>query len=153
MGQKMSKTITYKGKLAMGLQEKIHLSTNDGLKGYRIKAFELLSATPGAGNSEFLGKIFITDQAASITSAVDFSDADLLAVNFSKAVANDGLGADSKVIIFDKETINQDIFLYITDVTGGTVECNYYVELEQFKIDLVTSTYHTLKNIRSKTQI
>jgi hypothetical protein len=149
----MSKTITYKGKLAMGVQEKIHLSTNDGLKGYRIKAFDLVSATPGAGNSEFLGKIFITDQTGSFTSAVDFSDADLLAINFSKSVGNDGLGADSKVIIFDKETINQDIFVYITDATGNTVECNYYLELEQFKIDLVTSTYHTLKNIRSRTQV
>jgi len=149
----MSRIITFKGKLPMGLQERLHLSTNDGLTGYRINKFELIAATPGSSNSEFIGQIFLTDQTGSIGNAIDFSNADLIAVNFRKSVGNDGLGADSDVIIFDKETFNQDVFISITDATGNTVECNYYIELEQFKLDLNSSTYHTLKNIRSATQV
>ena len=36
----MSKIKTFKGQLAMGVQEKIHLSTNDGLTAYRINKFK-----------------------------------------------------------------------------------------------------------------
>jgi hypothetical protein len=149
----MSRIITFKGKLPMGLQERLHLSTNDGLTGYRIKKFQMITNTPGVGNSEFIGQIFLTDQTGSIGTSVDFSDADLLAVCFRKSVDNSGLAADSEQVIFDKETFNQDIFINITDGAGNTVECNYYIELEQFKLDLNSSTYHTLKNIRSATQV
>ena len=38
----MSKTITFKGQLPIGVEEKIHLSTNDGLTGYRIKKFQII---------------------------------------------------------------------------------------------------------------
>ena len=149
----MSRILTYKGQLEMGAEEKIHLSTNDGLTGYRINKFEIIGNKPGVGNAEYVGQIFLTDQTGSIGNAIDFSNADLIAVNFRKSVGNDGLGADSDVIIFDKETFNQDVFISITDATGNTVECNYYIELEQFKLDLNSSTYHTLKNIRSATQV
>ena len=141
---------TFKGKLAMGLQEKIHLSTNDGLTGYRINKFQIISETPGVSNVEMIAQIFTTDQTGSISAAVDFSNADLLAIatyfgEQTTKILND-------YIIFDNETFNQDIFINITDAGGNTVECNFYLELEQFKIDLNTSTFHTLKNIRTETQ-
>jgi hypothetical protein len=149
----MSSIVTYKGQLAMGTQEKIHLSTNDGLTGYRIKQFQLMPSAPGVGSAvTFLGKIYITDQTSSITDTVDLSESDLLAVNYYQDRPEPQYPFSSQ-IIQDKETFNQDIFIYIVDPDGGTVPCNYYIELEKFKIDLNTSTYHTLKNIRSRTQI
>lgn len=149
----MSKIITYKGKLPIGVQEKIHLSTNNGLTGYRINKFEIISDAPGARTNELLAKIYLTDQSNNITDTVDFSDTDLLAVNYQKNTAGENFSTIANPIIFDKETFNQDIFIYITDVSGNTNPANFYIELEKFAIDLNTSTFHTLKNIRSRTQI
>ncbi len=147
----MSKILTYKGLLPMGEQEKIHLSTNNGLTGYKINKFQILAQQAGAANSTFVGKIYLTDQTGSITSDIDFSDSDLLAVAYQVDAASH-IYPFSELIIFDKETFNQDIFIYITDPDGGSNPCNFYIELEKFPIDLNTSTYHTLKNIRSRRQ-
>ena len=148
----MSKIKTYKGKLPIGEQEKIHLSTNDGLTGYKLKDFRVMASVPGSATATFVAKVYLTDQTGNIAATVDFSDADLLGVsfaNFSSSVNSPSY----ETIIFDKETFNQDIFIYITDPDGGTQPGNFYIELEQFSLDLNTSTYHTLKNIRSRTQV
>ncbi len=152
MEQKMSQMITFKGKLPIGEQQKLHLSTNNGLTGYRISKFQIISSTPGATAAvEYVGKIYLTDQTGNIDATADLSDSDLLAVVYYQD--HDSSANDSSAdIILDKETFNQDIFVYITDAAGGTVPASYYIELEKFAIDLNTSTYHTLKNIRSKTQ-
>jgi hypothetical protein len=143
---------TFKGKLDMGLQEQIRLSTNDGLTGYRINKFQLMSSTPGTtGSVEYVGQIFLTDQSNNITNAVDFNDPDLLGVAFYQDRAN--ASSNTETIILDKETFNQDIFINITDAEGGSIPCNYYIELEQMKLDLNASTYITIKNIRSRTQV
>jgi len=146
---------TFKGKLDMGLQQKIHLSTNDGLTGYRINKFQIISETPGDGNSDMLGQIFLTDQTGSITTTVDFNNGDLLAVSFYQD--GDGtrfnVNTENSTIIFDSEVFNQDIFVNLTDAGGASIPGNYYIELEQMKIDLNTSTYITVKNIRSRTQV
>jgi hypothetical protein len=147
----MSKMITFKGKLGVGLQDRLHLSTNDGLTGYRIKQFQIIGATPGVAASEYVGKIYLTDQTGSITSDVDLSQSDLIAVNYTQETTSSS-GGINQIIIFDNEIINQDIFVNITDASGATVPCNYYIELEQIKLDLNTSTYITVKNIRSRTQ-
>ena len=142
---------TFKGKLDIGVQEKIHLSTNDGLTGYKINNFQIIPSTPSVGEVHYVAKIYTTDQTGSITAEVDLSESDLLAVIYYQDQPAAAYPV-STVIIQDNEIFNQDIFVYITDAQGGTVACNFYVELEQFKIDLNSSTYHTLKNIRSKTQ-
>ena len=150
----MSKIKTYRGTLPIGEQEKIHLSTNNGLTGYRIKKFQIISTTPSITTSEFISQIFLTDQDWSITTTVDFSDSDLLAVAHLENVNTaSALHSNATTIIFDNQTFNQDIFINITDAAGATTPCNYYLELEQFKLDINSATYHTLKNIRSKTSI
>jgi hypothetical protein len=151
MGQKMSKILTYKGKLPVGEQEKIHLSTNNGLTGYQVKNFKIINSDPGVSSVDLVGKIYLTDQTGNISSTIDFSDSDLIATNYYIDKPSGNYGG-YETIIFDKETFNQDIFVYITDAGGGSGEANFYIELEQFKIDINTSTYHTLKNIRSRTQ-
>ena len=148
----MSVIKTYKGKLPIGEQEKIHLSTNDGLTGYRISSFEVFPGRPGVDSVELIGQIYLTDQTGKITSVVDFSQADLLGFAYYEDNAANTTPATINRI-FDKETFNQNIFIYIVDASGGTDPANFYIELEQFKLDLNTSTYHTLKNIRSRTQL
>ena len=147
----MSVIKTYKGKLPIGEQEKIHLSTNNGLTGYRIKDFKIMPGRPGVDSVELVGKIFSTDQTGSIDAEVDFSKSDLLAAVYYQE-ANSQQYPSAMDIILDKETFNQDIFVYIADASGATDPSNFYIELEQFSLDLNTSTYHTLKNIRSRTQ-
>ena len=50
---------TFKGQLPIGLEQKIHLSTNDGLTGYRVKKFQVISSTPATGNVEFVAKLML----------------------------------------------------------------------------------------------
>ena len=147
----MSKIKTFKGQLAMGVQEKIHLSTNDGLTAYRINKFKLIPKDFDV-NVKLVGKIYLTDQTGNITDTVDFSDSDILAAAYYEDTSGSSGSGNPNTVIFDKETFNQDIFLYISDAGGGTSLANFYLELEQFKIDINTSTYHTLKNIRSYEQ-
>ena len=145
---------TFRGMLDMGTQEKIHLSTADGLTGYRINKLQIISKTPGvaAGTGiELICQIFVTDQTGSISSEVDFSDTDLLAVAYLK----DGVAASDsghEIIIFDKEVFNQDVYINMTDASGNTIQGNYYLELEQIKLSVNESTFATLKNIRSTQQ-
>ena len=140
---------TFKGMIPVGEQIKINLSTNDGLTGYKIKEFKILSKTPGVGQHELVGKIRLTSD-SNIGPTVDLNDTDILAVVYHIDLGNANVAASDSIIL-DKETFNQDIYVNITDATGATDPANFYIELEQFNIDLNTSTYHTLKNIRSIT--
>tara|TARA_Y100001963_G_scaffold77747_1_gene107738 strand:+ start:174 stop:620 length:447 start_codon:yes stop_codon:yes gene_type:complete len=147
----MSKIKTFRGKLSMGLQERIHLSTADGLTGYKIKNFQIISAQPGIAAHELVAKIFTTDQTNSVTAEVNFNDPDLIAVTalYSRTPTSSVV---TEQIIVDSETINQDIFVTIADASGATTDCNFYIELEQFKLNINESTFTTLKNIRSNQQ-
>ena len=147
----MSIIKSYKGKLPIGQQEKIHLSTNDGLTGYKINKFQIISSVPSTANMELIGQIFLTDQTGSIGTSVDFSNPDFLAVSYAYD-ASGTVAKQNNTIIIDTETFNQDIFVNITDASGATNPANFYIELLQFKLDLNTSTYHTLKNIRSESE-
>ncbi len=142
---------TFKGKIDIGTEDHLRLSTNDGLTGYRIKKFRIISSVPGGANTEMIGQIFLTSQIGSIGTTVDFSDSDLLAVALYHD-ADSTSYAFNDTVIFDSETFNQDIYVNITDPSGATNPGNYYIELEQFKLNLNESTYHTVKNIRSSTQ-
>ena len=147
----MSKIKTFKGSLIMGVQKKIRLSTADGLTGYRIRSFDCIQARPGTDNVEIVTKIFTTSQEGNIVDSVNFDEADLLAVNYYKAGSSSSSPTTEK-IIFDKEVINQDVFIYATDVSGGTQNGNFYLELEQITLNINESTFTTLKNIRNNQQ-
>jgi len=128
------------------------LSTADGLTGYRIKKFEVITPIPGDGNScELLAKVYTTDQDSSITGAVDFNEPDLMAVAYYATNPSTAY-ADSNKVIFDNEVFNQDIYITAVDNSGNTVETNYYLELEQIKLNINESTFSTLKNIRNTNQ-
>jgi len=144
----MSKTISYRGKLPIGEQDRIRLKTINGKVGYKITKFQIIVTTPGAATSEMIGQIFKTDQTGNITTTVDFSDKDLLAMAFYQ----DGATIDNTqnmTVIFDNEKFNQDIFVNITDASGSTVPGNYYIELEAMSLSDLESTMLTLQSLRS----
>jgi len=137
----MSDRISFKGTIPVGEQEKIKLSTLDGLTGYRITDFRVISITPGAANSELIGQIFAKSQLGNVSSTVNFTDQDLLGVAY---VDDPGFS----VIIFDNEYFNQDIFVTMTDGSGATVPGNYYIEIERIKLNQTQATQLTLANIK-----
>tara|TARA_R110000824_G_scaffold319337_1_gene506443 strand:- start:1071 stop:1517 length:447 start_codon:yes stop_codon:yes gene_type:complete len=144
----MSKTITFKGQIPMGLQDHIRLKTLKGKTGYRIKKFSIISSTPGVGNVEFVAKVTSTKD-LNVGPTVDFTDGDIMAVSYLKERANDFYGHGLGPIIFDTEIVNQDIFVSIDDAAGGTVPCNYYLELETITLSDIQATELTLKALRN----
>jgi len=56
------------------------------------------------------------------------------------------------VVTFDREIFNQDIYVSHVEVAGAAT-VNYYLELEQVKLDLSESTIATLKDIRNEHRI
>jgi len=147
----MSKIITFKGKIDMGLQNKIKLSTIKGKTGYRINKFMIMSSAPGGGShAEVVAKMFKSDQTGAISAIVDFTDADLLAAVYYQD--GDLASQPSSVdIILDQAIFNQDVFITMEDVAGATVPFNYYIEFEAMNISDLEATMLTLKNLRSIT--
>jgi len=136
---------TFRGLIADGGQDTIVLHTNNGSTGYRIVKFEILPRVPGTVSQEDIVKIY-TVQQTSIDGVIDFSDDTLLAAAFYSDGADNYPG--ESVIIVDGMVFNQDIYVTHADVVG-TDPCNYYIELEQVKLDLNENTVTTLKNLRT----
>ena len=143
----MSKTISYKGKLAMGLQEEINCKTNNGKTGYKITKFQIISTTPGVGNQELVGKITSVPD-PNVGPVVDFSTAEVLAVAYQVDIGNANAAA-SDTIIIDNQIFNQKIFVQIGDAASGSTPANYYIELEKMSLSDLESTQVTLKNMRT----
>jgi len=146
------KTITFRGRLAIGTQDKLRLRTNNGKTGYKITKFEVIPQNPGDATAEAITKIFTTNQTGSIGPTVDFTDSELIAVSYYQSVPvhNSSAGqAVSKNIIFDNAVINQNVFVTVDDATGNTDEINYYIELEAFAISDLEATKLTLASIKT----
>jgi len=139
---------TFRGLMADGTQDTIILHTNDGSMGYRIVKFQSIPKSPYNATQESIVKIYkVSQPTATIDGLVDFSDNTLLAVAIFKQHDTTNYMAFESVI-FDNEIFNQDI--YVTNYDAATGESiNYYIELEQVKLDLNESTVATLKNIRN----
>jgi hypothetical protein len=138
---------TFRGLIADGGIDKITLHTNTGSTGYRIKKFELFPNAPGASSYEHVVKIYKTPQ-TSADGIVDFADQTLLGAAFIggyTSVANSTL---NEVVTFDHEIFNQDIYVTHSEV-DGSLACNYYLELEEIKLDINQNTVATLRDIRN----
>ena len=136
---------SFRGKLADGDQETIRLSTNNGLTGYRVVKFQLIGDQPATTSQEATCKLYSYKQ-TTIDSAIDFSDSTLLAVGLwsSNTVTQDN--PEDLNVIFEGRIFNQDIF--ITNKGSAGTSVNYYLELEQVKLDLGEATVATLKDMR-----
>ena len=135
---------SFRGLIADGEQDTISLHTNNGSTGYRIVKFQIIDKAPGTLNTENLVKIYKIKQTA-IDGVVEFDDQTLLGVGFRAPQYASGDGN----IIFDGEIFNQDIYVTHKDISGNSSLCNYYIELEQVKLDLNENTVATLKDIRN----
>tara|TARA_Y100000593_G_C4283420_1_gene324009 strand:- start:92 stop:529 length:438 start_codon:yes stop_codon:yes gene_type:complete len=138
---------SFRGKIADGVIDTINLHTNNGSVGYRIIKFIIMPENPGTTDFEHTIKIYkILQQTA--TADLDFSDNTLLAGAFTEGNNSSNYIGQPLVTFFDNEIFNQD--LYVTHVDAkGALECNYYFELEQIKLDLNENTVATLKDIRN----
>jgi len=143
-GAKMIKT--FRGLIADGAQDTIVLHTNDGSMGYRITKFQVMQDEPGQESAEHTVKIYKVLQ-STIDNKVDFSDNTLLGVALWHKHSGVTYPSDNTVI-FDSEVFNQDIYVTHED-TDGSGPANYYIELEQVKLDLSENTVATLKDIRN----
>ena len=137
---------TFRGLIADDTQDTIVLHTNNGSTGYRIVKLELISPAPGVSNGECVVKVFSTSQ-TTIDATIDFSVQTLLAAGYYQSEPSSY--SDYLNIIFDNIIFNQDIYVTNKDAEGNSTAMNYYIELEQIKLDLNENTVATLKDIRN----
>jgi len=137
---------TFRGLIADATIDTISLHTNDGSIGYRIKKFQLFPSDPTADNENIV-QIYSVPQTTTGT-AVDFADQTLLGVAMWSNSSTSYLYSDDGIVIFDNMVFNQDIFVSHRSSQGGKA-INYYIELEQVKLDLNENTVATLKDIRN----
>jgi hypothetical protein len=139
---------SFRGLLANGDQDTVVLHTSDGSIGYRVKKFQVIAESPGDSAVDLIMKIWKVSQATVPTSGanINLSDNTLLAV--AHYSAHTTYFNQDITIIFDNEVFNQDIYVTLTD-NDGDDSCNYYIELEQIKLDLNENTVATLKDIRN----
>jgi len=140
---------SFRGLLADEDQKTIRLSTNDGLTGYRIKKLDIFPEFPGTvGDKENVIQLWSVKQTDLTVTSVNFENSLLLGVAYFTENSAAGVVNSPAIVIFDNVTINQDIFVTHIDVTG-TTSCNYYLELEQVKLDVNEATVATLKDMRA----
>jgi len=139
---------TFRGLLADGAQDTIVLHTNDGSTGYRIVKFQVIPNNPAAQEPEAIIQVWKIEQTLPTTELIDFSDPTLLAAAYYSGGDTSAKPQDVG-IIFDREIFNQDIYVTLKD-DGDNESMNYYIELEQVKLDLGENTVATLKDIRNK---
>ena len=148
---------SFKGILEDEAQQRLNLRTNQGLVGYKINKFQIMTHVPhvAATDTEHVVMVWKTARTAAeltdtTTTQPDFSDDMLLAVGIA---TNDVTGSGHgfwEDVIFDNEIFNQDIYVTHRDEGGSTIACNYYLELEQIKLDLNEATVATLKEMRGR---
>jgi len=140
---------TFRGLIVDGGQDTIVLHTNNGSTGYKIVKFQIAGDAPAQQTQESVCRIWKVKQTGISTTAVavDFSDNTMLAYAYSVDHDNPAYPM-SEVIIFDQEIFNQDIYITHTEMAQSRA-CNYYIELEQVKLDLNENTVATLKDLRN----
>jgi hypothetical protein len=143
----MSRTISFRGKLADLAQETIPLGTIRGEVGYRITKLQLIGSAPGVETVEAIVKIYKTEQTGVPTGLIDLSDNTLIAAAFYVSSQTEEWSTHN-ILVFDNEIFNQDIYVTHFDASVGQA-VNYYIELEQMPLDLNENTVATLKDIRN----
>ena len=121
----------------------LRLSTNNGLTGYRILKFQVFPYDDTATESTF--QVFSVDPAA-ITNTCNFNDPTILAALYFSAGGSQ-LYSENTTVVVDDKIINQDIFITLKGHNVASA-LNYYIELEQVKLDVSEAAVATLKDMR-----
>ena len=140
---------SFRGLLADGAQDTIRLSTNNGLTGYKIHKFQIINNIPGTLDHENIVKLYTREQSA-VDGTVNFEDPTLLGCAFRSGDATANNYPEDITVIFDNTTFNQDIFITNKEVSGNAALMNYYLELEQVKLDTNEAAVATLKDMRGR---
>tara|TARA_Y100001938_G_C7833935_1_gene302820 strand:- start:45 stop:503 length:459 start_codon:yes stop_codon:yes gene_type:complete len=138
---------TFRGKIKTESKDTISLHTNNGSVGYKIKKFDCIAANPAGSNQESVILIHAIDPGTTTAGVIDLSDQSILGCAFYDNSASTGVQPPA-VIIMDQMIFNQDIYITHND-KAGSESVNYYLELEQVKLDLNENTTATLKDIRN----
>jgi hypothetical protein len=139
--------ITFRGMMKSDEQETIHLRTQKGAVGYEIIKFQVFPRNFGTSDYEAVMQVWKNPQ-TTVTNVVNFEDHDLLAVGSWSGNTNVTTEVSGTNIIFDRELVNQNIFVTLKDTQSGFL--NYYMELKQSKLGDNESTMATLQSIRSR---
>jgi len=139
---------SFRALLPTGDKDTIRLSTNNGMTGYRIKKFQLMPDAPGTSSYELIVKLWTNEQ-ETVDSTIDFSNSELLAAAFLEGDNSTNQSTDFLSVIFDNVIFNQDIFITCKNENGAN-GANYYLELEQVRLDLSEATVATLKDMRGR---
>tara|TARA_Y100000361_G_C10855420_1_gene186546 strand:+ start:21 stop:464 length:444 start_codon:yes stop_codon:yes gene_type:complete len=137
---------SFRGKLKDGDIDTIALHTNDGSMGYRITKFQLMPNRE-VDDLGAIVKIFSIPQTTA-TEDIDFDDNTMLAAGLYRQDSGNQFNFGQN-IVFDNMTFNQDIFITYKDDETADKFINYYIELEQIKLDLNENTVATLKDIKN----
>ena len=140
----MGRIVSFRGTVVDGGEEMIPLSTNNGLIGYKITKFQVMTQT--FQNAELIVRIWKVPDV--VQGNTDFSDNRLLAAAMYSSPAAAETNPEDITIIFDNEIFNQDIYVTNTGVSSAQT-MNFYIELEQMSLDLSEQTVATLKDIRN----
>ena len=141
----------FKGQVANEGTETIRLATVDGMRGYRIVKFQLMTTNHGTTAYENVAQIYSVDPDATPDGLVDFRDSTLLAAGYISNNSNNTTN-DIPVVVFDRVIFNQDIYITNKDMDGTSTQAvNYYLELEQIKLNENSQTVATLRDIRANT--
>jgi len=122
----------FKGKLEDGEQDQIHLSGGKSGTGYRIVKFQVITVAPFTESEEHISKIYKVPQDA-IDGVVNFNDGTLLAVAIINSHSSGYSSPSIPAIVFDREIVNQDLYITHSDVQSNK-GINYYIELEEVKM-------------------
>ena len=136
---------SFKGLMEDQTIERIRLSTPNGLMGYKISKLQVF---PYSDNTiEATLKVFTTKQTATSNSA-DFNDPTLIGAVYFSMDSNTASYPEDMTVIIDSKIFNQDIYITL-HCHNSAADLNYYMELEQVKLDLNEATVATLKDMRA----
>jgi hypothetical protein len=139
---------TFRGKLADDTFDTLRLTTKDGLTGYNIKKFELIPSDPGGSSAEHIVQVY-TQEPSSNSNDIDLNNPLVVAVGYCSNATSGDASPTRQSIIIDAVTVNQD--LYVSHkIQNGSGDVNYYLEMEQVKLDLNEATVATLKDMRGR---
>ena len=137
---------TFRGSIADGGIERIRLSTNQGLIGYKIVKFELIGADPNV-EAESSVQVFSVPK-TTVPTTINFDDPTLLAAALYDLSASQAYNPGT-VMVIDNIVFNQDI--YVTHFESKASQpVNYYLELETMILSKDEATVATLKDMRGR---
>ena len=138
---------SFRGKMQSDDIDTIVLHTNTGSTGYKVIKFDVFPVDPYKDDYESILQMFKTPQTAA-SDEVDFSNQILLGAAMYSSRGSAESYPEDKYVLFDNEIFNQDIYITYKDQKTNS-GMNYYLELEQVKLDLSENTVATLKDIRN----